>query len=58
MPKGDSQVQRLLLTRENIFPGYSQQGFEDAFDAYFDIQERVRIEDSERTLYLMRKRSD
>ena len=58
VPKSDSQVQRLLQTREDIFPGYTRQGFEDAFDRYFAIQECVGIEDSDRTLYLMAKRSD
>jgi ribosomal protein L11 methylase PrmA len=58
VPKSDSQVQRLLLTREDIFPDYSQQAFERAFGRDFDVHESVRIEDSERTLYLMEKRSN
>jgi ribosomal protein L11 methylase PrmA len=57
VPKRDSQVQRLLRTREDIFPDYTRQGFEDAFGMFFDTLESVRIEDSERTLYLMEKLS-
>jgi len=58
VPKGDSQVQRLLSTREDIFPDYTQRAFERAFGRHFDIQESVTIEGSERTLYLMGKRSN
>src|SRR4030042_6020221 len=54
-PKPDSQVQRLLATREDIFPDYTQQAFETEFRKYFTIQSSVRIRDSERTLYLMQK---
>ncbi len=56
VPKSDSQVQRLLSTREDIFPDYTQEAFESEFGRYFSIQSSVRIRDSERTLYLMRKR--
>jgi hypothetical protein len=54
-PKDDSQVQRLLSTREDIFPDYTQQCFEQEFGEYFMIQNSVRIRDSLRTLYLMRR---
>ncbi|MCK4819125.1 SAM-dependent methyltransferase, partial [bacterium] len=56
IPKSDSQVQRLLSTREDIFPDYIQQVFEGKFRKYFTIQNSVKIRDSERTLYLMQKR--
>ena len=56
VPKDDSQVQRLLATREDIFPRYGQGGFESDFGQYFTIQHSARIRDSERTLYLMEKR--
>lgn len=56
VPKSDSQVQRLLLTREDIFPDYTQQVFESKFRKYFKIQNSVKIRDSERILYLMEKR--
>ncbi len=58
VPKRDSQVERLLLTREDIFPGYTQQGFEDAFGRFFSVRDRAGIEASERTLYLMERRSN
>lgn len=56
VPKGDSQVQRLLKTREDIFPGYTRQAFEREFSKLFSIQNSKRIMDSERILYLMTRR--
>jgi ribosomal protein L11 methylase PrmA len=56
VPKEDSQVQRLLATREDIFPAYHQAGFEAAFSGAFDIQECRQIEGSKRTLYLMKRK--
>ena len=56
IPKEDSQVQRLLLTREDIFVNYSQQFFESEFEKNFIIHDSVTIKDSKRVLYLMEKR--
>ncbi len=56
VPKNDSQVQRLLSTREDIFPDYTQQSFEEEFGKYFNIQHCERIRDSQRTLYLMQRK--
>jgi hypothetical protein len=53
VPKSDSQVQRMLATREDIFPGYTQEGFEKAFLGPFELLKRVPIAESERTLYLL-----
>ena len=55
VPKSDSQVQRLLATREDVFSDYTQDAFEQELKKYFIIQDCVRIRESERTLYLMRK---
>jgi len=55
VPKSDSQVQRLLTTREDIFPDYTQRVFESEFRKYFTIQSSGEIRDSKRTLYLMRR---
>lgn len=56
VPKTDSQVKRLLATREDIFPDYTQPAFEHAFSEYFRIDESVDVDGSERTLYLMTKK--
>lgn len=53
VPKSDSQVQRLLQSREDIFENYSVSGFESAFQEYFSIIEKKMVPDSERILYLM-----
>lgn len=55
VPKSDSQVIRLLATREDIFPDYTEVGFEQAFGKFFDIAAKERVEGSERRLYLMRR---
>ena len=57
VPKGDSQVERLLASREDIFPNYTETGFEEAFSTVYEIIEKKQIEGSNRTLYLMQSRS-
>ncbi len=56
VPKEDSQVQRLLASRADIFPTYTREGFEAAFGEVFSLEEAVPIRESRRTLYLMKKR--
>ncbi len=58
VPKEDSQVQRMLAARADIFPDYTQAGFEAAFGSHFEIERVVPIEDSARTLYLMGRRGN
>ncbi len=53
VPKEDSQVQHLLASREDIFPGYTREGFEEAFAEHFSILAAEAVEDSHRWLYLM-----
>lgn len=56
VPKTDSQVKRLLATREDVFPNYTREGFEKTFTECFVVDQSVRISGTERTLYLMRRR--
>jgi hypothetical protein len=56
VPKEDSQVQRLLSTRKDIFTSYTQQILEYEFEKVFVIRDSVPIKDSKRTLYLMEKK--
>ncbi len=56
VPKSDSQVIRLLTTREDIFPHYTFEGFEASFSTRFDIVDKSPVPDSERVLYLMKAR--
>ena len=53
VPKSDSQVQKLLASREDIFPDYTREGFEAAFQTRFTIHSAVNVHESERVLYLM-----
>lgn len=53
VPKGDSQVNKLLATRKDIFTEYNETGFEKAFSRYFDILKKQTVEGSKRTIYLM-----
>ena len=56
VPKSDSQVQKLLASREDIFPNYTRGGFEAAFAGWFKTHKAESVHDSERMLYLMQKR--
>ena len=56
VPKADSQVQRLLASRVDIFENYTQEGFERAFSTVFEIEEAVPVRDAVRTIYVMRRR--
>lgn len=56
VPKSDSQVGKLLKSRQDIFDKYTQEDFEQAFSKYFDVIEVVSVKESERTLYLLQKR--
>jgi len=58
IPKNDSQIQRLLYTREDIFTDYNRENFENVFGSYFDIRMTEKIKESGRILYLMKKKGD
>jgi hypothetical protein len=56
VPKTDSQVIKLLASREDIFPDYTREGFETAFSTCFVIRKSESVRDSERMLYLMERK--
>jgi hypothetical protein len=56
VPKSDSQVRRLLATREDIFARYTRLDFEKDFGRSFEIESVVGVKGSERAIYLMRSR--
>jgi len=56
VPKDDPQVRRMLSVREDIFPDYDQQAFEAEFAERFSILDSRNINDSQRVLYLMKRR--
>lgn len=53
VPKEDSQVRKLLATREDVFPAYTRAGFEAAFGQRFTVLRRAEIAGTQRTLYLL-----
>jgi hypothetical protein len=57
VPKEDAMVRRLLASREDVFDGYTERGFESAFAADFDVVSKTPIEGSLRTLYHFRRRA-
>jgi hypothetical protein len=57
VPKSDSQVQRLLATREDIFDRYTRSDFEAQFNRFFEMARIAPVEGTERILYLMKNRS-
>jgi hypothetical protein len=54
VPKSDPKVGGLLALREDVFPHYTQEGFERAFGEAFTVQAAEQIKDSDRMMYLMR----
>lgn len=58
VPKNDSQVQKLLKTRKDIFNNYTESNFENIFNNYYEILEKNKISDSTRTIYLLRRKNE
>ena len=56
VPKEDAMVRAMLSTRRDIFGEYSIDGFRAAFGERFDVAAEMPIEDSVRTLFLLRRR--
>jgi hypothetical protein len=57
VPKADSQVQRLLASRVDIFDTYTQDHFERAFSPLFEIVQTIPVRDGVRSIYIMRRRA-
>ncbi len=56
VPKEDSQVKRMLSSREDVFHDYHLAGFLDAFTKHFEVVREEPIVGTERTLCLLRSR--
>lgn len=56
VPKTDTQVQRLLSSRQDVFPDYNQECFEKAFSKHFLMLESSTLTDTQRIIYFMRRR--
>jgi len=49
-------VRRLLASRRDVFPDYDLDGFRAAARTRFEVVHETPIEDSPRTLFLLRRR--
>jgi hypothetical protein len=56
VPKDDPMTRHLLAARRDVFPGYTLDGFRQAFGRHFTILEEAPVEDSLRTLFLLEAR--
>lgn len=57
VPRSDSQLKKMLENCTDVFDNYNQEQFENSFGALFNIEQKEKIEQSERVIYLMRKRN-
>jgi ribosomal protein L11 methylase PrmA len=56
VPKTDSQVQKLLASRKDIFSDYNEDNFQKEFEVFYEILSKEKITDSERTIFLMKRK--
>lgn len=57
VPKEDSNAQKLLRVRKDIFTRYTPAEFERAFGEFFVVEQSTRLADSERVLYRLTRRA-
>ena len=55
VPREDPMVQRLLATREDVFPDYDLVGFRRAIDPYFVVREAIAVPGSTRVLFHLQR---
>jgi hypothetical protein len=55
VPKEDPMVQRLLASREDIFPDYTEAGFRAAFEPAWRIVDRLPVAGTPRVLFVLRR---
>lgn len=54
VPKNDSQVQRMLANRVDIFNEYTIERFESECKKHFEIMDKYILRDSDRVIFLMK----
>lgn len=58
VPKEDSQVQKMLKTRKDIFRDYNHLSFKKAFEPFFETVLEIPIIDSKRIMYIFKRRKN
>ncbi len=56
VPKGDPKVTGMLQWRKDIFDNYNEKTFEQAFAQLFELEKKMNVPGSERTMYVYQKR--
>jgi ribosomal protein L11 methylase PrmA len=54
VPKEDTQAQRLLASRRNIFGSYDEENFKKELSGYFEIIGSEKVKGTARAIYLMK----
>lgn len=53
VPKSDIQVNKLLVTKKDIFEDYTLEHFKEAFSQHFTFKAEAKVPDSDRILFLL-----
>jgi hypothetical protein len=56
--KEDAHTQELLLSKKDIFPEYTKEGFERCFQHHFTITKEHSVRGTFRTIYLMKRKNE
>ncbi|MCX6251669.1 MAG: class I SAM-dependent methyltransferase [Bacteroidetes bacterium] len=56
VPKSDSQVKKLLISRKDIFKDYKEETFDREFEVFYNIRAKEKVIDSERIIYRMERK--
>lgn len=56
VPKSDPKVAGMLQWRKDIFGNYNEELFEQAFSQLFELEKKMSVQGSERTMYVYRKK--
>lgn len=57
IPKDDSNFQKIMGVREDVFKNYTQDNFEAAFLKYYHLVEKSKITGSKRWLYVYKRKN-
>lgn len=55
VPKSDGKVQLMLSQKKDIYPDYTEENFIQSYEHFFYIVKSIRVGDTGRTLFLMKK---
>jgi hypothetical protein len=58
VPKQDSQVKKILASRMDVFHDYTLDGFCTAFNRHFNLERKVAISGTDRTIFLFSNKTD